>query len=378
MTSAPSKKTHSVYFENLDAARFFAAFAVFILHFSNELRGLFPELRESFLFKIYYLFASKGELGVSFFFVLSGFLITYLILHERKQYGKFDLGKFLIRRTLRIWPLYFVIGIIGFVLFPLIFNDYFTSHDPLNYFFFLANFDEIWNTSSDGINFLTAPWSVSVEEQFYLFWGVALFLLYEIKQFKLVHLIFLLYLISFYFQWINWADEKIIYYHTLAVCQNILTGALIGLSLFQRKKWLNKVQEISTFWTIVLYLFGIAICLAKNKIFPGELVIFEHFAISLFFGFVILDQIRGKHSFFKFGRVHIFNYLGKISYGIYMYHLVVMYILLYFIPFQNYGVLITTLLLFASSVLLTFFISAISYRYFESKFLSLKPKRTAA
>ena len=179
MNTLGPKKLHNVYFHNLDAARFIAAFAVFLLHFSNEIKGQFPSLNESSLFKLIYLFTGKGGLGVNFFFVLSGFLITYLILKEYKDYNKFHLGKFLIRRTLRIWPLYFIIGLIGFVLFPLIFSDYHTLHHPLNYFFFLANFDEIWYGANDPINFLTSPWSVAVEEQFYLFWGIVLFALFK-------------------------------------------------------------------------------------------------------------------------------------------------------------------------------------------------------
>ncbi|MDG1915367.1 MAG: acyltransferase [Crocinitomix sp.] len=374
MTDLTTKKSTSIYFPNLDAARFLAAFAVFMLHFSNEIRGLYPAISESSIFKAFYLFTSKGSLGVNFFFVLSGFLITFLILNERKNFGKFHLGKFLIRRTLRIWPLYFIIGIIGFVIFPLLFSDYFTLHDPLYYFFFLANFDEIWVGNNDSINFLTSPWSVAVEEQFYLFWGIALFALFKLKTIKLEFLIAALYVASFIFQYLNWTDDKIIYHHTLAVCQDILMGAFIGVNLFHRRKWLDKLKSMRKIGVVIMYALGLMLCLAKNKLFGGQLIIFERSVLSLFFAFVILDQIRGAHSFFKFGRIKAFNYLGKISYGIYMYHLVVMYLLLRFIPFENFSVIASAGIFFILSAALTFMGSDLSYRFIESKFLSLKPK----
>jgi peptidoglycan/LPS O-acetylase OafA/YrhL len=358
----------------LDAARFLAAFAVFMLHFSNEIRGLFPTIGESSIFKIFYLLTSKGSLGVNFFFVLSGFLITYLILNERKNKGYFHLGKFLIRRTLRIWPLYFIIGFIGFVLFPLLFSDYFTLHDPFYYFIFMANFDEIWNGANDSINFLTSPWSVAVEEQFYLFWGIALFGLFKLKVFKLEFLIAILYAASFIFQGMNWSEEAVIYHHTFAVCQDILMGAFIGLSLFKGRGWLEKIKTMPKLVVVAVYIIGVMLCIAKNKLFDGQFIILERAALSLFFAFVILDQIRGDHSIFKFGQLKVFNYLGKISYGIYMYHLVIMHLLLRFIPFQDYSILTSASIFFILSTALTFMVSDLSYRFIESKFLSLKPK----
>ena len=374
MNDSQIEKLPTVYFPNLDACRFVAAFSVFLLHFSNEILALFPWIKTKFLVKSVYLFTSKGALGVNFFFVLSGFLITYLILAEKKRTGSFHLGKFLFRRTLRIWPLYFIIGFIGFIIFPLIFSDYSTLHQPLFYFTFLANFDEIWNGANDSINFLTSPWSVAVEEQFYLFWGILLFLILPNKRIKLPYVIGFIFLASIGFQWMNWQDERIIYHHTLAVCQDILMGAFIGWSLLADKKWIKKITQLPKWSVLLIYLLGIGICLAKNKLFAGQAIIFERTVISVFFGFVILDQINGQHSFFKLGKIKIFNYLGKISYAIYMYHLVVIYLLLKYIDLVSYGPIGAILILGILSVGGTFLLSSFSYRYIESKFLSLKNK----
>ena len=364
------------YFENLDALRFLAAFAVFAFHFFREASSLFEFNSQSTTYKIVNLFISKGSLGVNFFFVLSGFLITYLILWERQQTGRFKVFHFLIRRTLRIWPLYFFIIILGFIVFPLILNGYQTSHSGWYYAFFLANFDEINVGLSDPINFLTAPWSVAVEEQFYLFWGVLLFVLHQFKAFKIEIVLVVLLVISILFSFIFKESPRILYYHTFSVMSNIVIGSALALFYFQEKQWLIKLKKIKSWKIGIIYLIGVLIILAKNKIFIGNLVVFEQSVISLFFAFIILDQIFLKYSFLKIGRISTFTFLGRISYGLYMYHLVVMYLITYFLAdtllsFHNNISLLTFLLL---SVLGTFVISHFSFLFFEKPFLTLKTK----
>ena len=98
-----------IYFENLDGLRFFCFFSVFLyhsFHTENEI------IKSSPIYKfVTEEIFKNGNLGVNFFFVLSGFLITYLLIAEKKLNGQIDLKKFWIRRILRIWPLfYFCVG----------------------------------------------------------------------------------------------------------------------------------------------------------------------------------------------------------------------------------------------------------------------------
>lgn len=368
-----SKKIPHVYFNNLDALRFLAAFAVLIFHYSKDILGSIDEDTLSPMEDFLFIIADKGQLGVNFFFVLSGFLITFLILHERKHKGFFDLKKFLIRRTLRIWPLYFLIILLGFILFPLILPEYHTSHNLWMYVGFLANFDEINCGLNDSVNFLTSPWSVAVEEQFYLFWGILCLGLFQLKKISWPTLFVVLYIICFGFRWRFWNEERIIYYHTLAVFQDIVTGAFLGWSVFTKKKWTFQLQKVSKLVNVGIYLLSIVICLFKNKIFNEEWIVFERFALSLFFAYIILDQIHGKHSIIKLGRIRAFNYLGKISYGIYMYHLVVMYLIIDVCLTENTTLLGAFVYLMAS-ILITFGIASLSYFILEKPLLKLKPK----
>jgi len=153
-----------IFFPNLDGLRFFSFLIVFFSHIFNTKRDYIKE--ESW----YQFFKGQvfmdGDLGVSFFFVLSGFLITYLLLKEKEYAGKIDVKSFYIRRALRIWPLYFFSVFFGFVLFPLI-KTYFgevpnETADPLLCSVFLNNFDRIINGMPDS-SVLSVLWSVAMK-----------------------------------------------------------------------------------------------------------------------------------------------------------------------------------------------------------------------
>ncbi len=365
------------YFENLDALRFIAAFAVFIFHFFQEIKHFLPNIQENKIYKMITVFTGKGTLGVNFFFVLSGFLITYLILFESSKTQHFNLKNFLIRRTLRIWPLYYLIVLLGFVVFPLILKGYNTVHSPLNYILFLANFDELRIGLADNVNFLTAPWSVAVEEQFYLFWGILLFLISAIKQQFLNSLIFIFILFSIGFSIWYFNDHRVLYYHTFSVMSNILTGAFLANAFFHKARWLLNIKQLKKTSIVLIYIIGIGMIVLKNKIFIGYFAAFEHLVLSLFFAFVIFEQIYLDHSFFKFGRLKLFTHLGRISYGLYLYHLVVFYVLTYLLTrstyFNSHSIL-QVILFFVFGTGLTYLVSRLSYTYFEKPFLNLKKR----
>src|SRR6476660_5257777 len=106
-------KEAKVFFPNLDGLRFFAFFLVYLQHAFGD---LLAEIGQPgfWLGRLQTNVSGAGGIGVSFFFVLSGFLITYLILREIQLYGFLDVRAFYIRRSLRIWPLYYAVIIFGF------------------------------------------------------------------------------------------------------------------------------------------------------------------------------------------------------------------------------------------------------------------------
>ena len=107
-----------IHFENLDGLRFLCFLSVFFFHsFHTD----FDSIKSTSIFQLIKRdIFGNGNLGVNFFFVLSGFLITYLLIEEKKLNGQINIKKFWIRRMLRIWPLFYLCVIIGFFIFPVL------------------------------------------------------------------------------------------------------------------------------------------------------------------------------------------------------------------------------------------------------------------
>src|SRR6185436_705128 len=138
-------KESKIYFKNLDSLRFIAALMVYLQHGvsgSYEYLQINDTLLKKFLTTI-----SNGETGVSIFFVLSGFLITYLLITEYELKSNISLRNFYISRLLRIWPLYFMVVSFTFLVYPLL-KSLIGMNNPLgsNFLYhltFLSNFDVI-------------------------------------------------------------------------------------------------------------------------------------------------------------------------------------------------------------------------------------------
>ena len=107
-------KDERIYFPNLNGLRFIAAFLV-IIHHIEQIKSF---LKIDNYLEVIPFVGIIGKLGVVLFFVLSGFLITYLLLAEEQKYKKISIKKFYIRRILRIWPLYFLIILLSLLILP--------------------------------------------------------------------------------------------------------------------------------------------------------------------------------------------------------------------------------------------------------------------
>ena len=168
------------YFKNLDGIRAIAVLMVMLSHFLTPLHSKFNILQQ-----LLNKSSMLGQLGVSLFFVLSGFLITRILLNtkEKKQYFK----NFYVRRILRIFPLYYLFLILFYYIFPFILDTEIPKFSQqLYYFTYLQNFAITFKWDSVGpIHF----WSLAVEEHFYIFWP---FIIYFFKDNKVIRIIILL------------------------------------------------------------------------------------------------------------------------------------------------------------------------------------------
>ena len=359
------------HFYILDALRFFSFLAVFVSHafFTKNI----SDSHSTFLSLLH-----LGRLGVDFFFVLSSFLITWIILEELDNTKDFKIGFFYIRRTLRIWPLYFLIVFIGFSIIylqPILTQLRSPDHPspPLLWFvFFICNF---W-IAFHGDNFLfllVFLWSIAIEEQFYLFWGV----LMKFMGKFLNPICLLLIAVSLWFRYVHLNDNHQVYFHTFSALGNFAVGALIAKMAYGRTKLFLYLSQLSQIPIAFAYLIFFCSIIFYNRLFNYTFtMIVERLVFSLLFGFIIFEQCFCKNSFIKFGRWKSINYLGKISYGLYCFHGVVITLFIKasgMLDISNHP-LVTFVLIPCSIFILTVFISTVSYEYYEKKFIELRKK----
>jgi peptidoglycan/LPS O-acetylase OafA/YrhL len=380
MQQAPPTKQTRIFFPNLDGLRFICFFAVFLHHCYLSFFSYTEKSSPGFFNAQEFLF-QYGTLGVNFFFVLSGFLITFLLLKEREFTGTIHIGNFYVRRILRIWPLYFLCLFIGFVLFPLmkemggeVMHE---SANPWYYIFLAGNFDYMntWPTKPDAI-LLSVLWSVCVEEQFYLTWPIILKFT-PTKYYKYIFISIMLFSLVFraFYTDGTEADHAVRYFHTFSLIGDMALGGLLAYYVSFPNKFASFVSNMGKGTVAAIYAGAIGFSLFKGYIFPyGVPVIFERLVIGFFFGMIILEQNYARGSLFKLGKSKILSTLGIYTYGLYCLHLLGMYAAVRLVvkmgwPENNMWVAIASALL---GLVLSIVVSIASFHLFEKWFLRLK------
>jgi len=385
-------KVKKVYFPGMNGIRFIAAFSVIFHHIEQSKFWIgIPSLWNT-------IFVDNiGHKGRIIFFVMSGFLITYLFLAETKKTGTIDLKKFHIRRNLRVWPLYVVIVLFSFFILPM-FNqltclkcgfDYGPTsfHDLVSasfwskffvYFFMFANFGRFLWPPVPGLSQL---WSIGVQEQFYLVWPTITKIFKKGFLPMVITLILLKVLMEavFRFYSVNWDMYQLPFINKLqlgtilkfweifAVEQLLLGGLAAYIFIEEKNKILNFIyNKYFAGFIVVVYIF---LFFVKVDFY------FHGFVEGLIATFLILNI--STNAKFPVKLEHpMLNYLGNISYGIYLFHnifiILAMNILAYF-SFEG-NLLIYNTFLYLIVISFTLFFSGLSFKYFEMHFLKLKGK----
>jgi peptidoglycan/LPS O-acetylase OafA/YrhL len=287
------------FIPQLDSFRFFAVTLVIISHWA----------RNSTINKI-----PNGYLGVTFFFVLSSFLITTNLLHFKKSIYLSELtipkalGAFYFRRTLRIFPLYFFVLFLLYIAAKEMFNGNFSW-----YLAYVPNFiiykEQIWP------GMLSHFWSLGVEEQFYIIWPLVI-LFFPLEWFKYlfpgIAAISIFCKFFFYLQ----SDTFFTYYDVLPIsCFDAFgIGATLALSTYEGSSY-SWIPSKKFPWmltgavvlSIIFFIAGLSFLFGLSVAISSALIILK--SREGFKG--IVGQIL-KHP--------VFLYLGKISYGLYVYH----------------------------------------------------------
>lgn len=371
-------KKPSIYFPNLDSLRFIAFLLVFLQHgFFNAFKGFLGW--SSFTDKLIKFFFTGGGTGVQVFFVLSGFLITYLLITEIRLTGKINILQFYLRRVLRIWPLYYATVIFAFIIYPGLKDLIGINSDlcsrPWYYFTFLANFDNIYIAQNcPGRDALTQSivWSVSIEEQFYIFWPI---LVHIFRKHKL-YLVFIFVIIaSAAFRYMNAANGTILYFHTFAIMGDLAMGSLAAYLVIKNNFFSNLITHLPRNIIIVCYSLILMAYFFSDIVFnfPGSTV-FSRFIFDLFWVFLILEQCFSQNSIFTLGKIRSFTFLGKISYGLYMLHPVAILMVditlrMLKVPQKSFVVLFLSGVV---ALIISVVLAKLSYDWLEKPFLRLK------
>jgi peptidoglycan/LPS O-acetylase OafA/YrhL len=371
------------YRPELDVLRFFAFLSVFLYH---ALPGFLLENHSGMMRRLaLYETQAKdaGTFGVCLFFMLSAYLITELLAREEKRAGKVDVRSFYVRRMLRIWPLYFSFLVFGVAL-GWMYRPYWMEARGIVKFLFLAG---NWSVNA-GLNMANpiAPlWSVSVEEQFYLLWPV-------IASFggrrwiRLVSaLLFPAAMLRIYFA--SRVDATVIRFDSLAQFLFFALGAVLALQLRGR------VLTIRPIIRVLVFLAGVGCWLLANFGFhvDGAGMVPSPASMLTGYGFVALGCVLLFAAFLGapprwFPQWLI--YLGKISYGLYVFHMLALDItgpLLWNSAAgkaalqAGWGIawlILRALLVVVTALGGTVLLAMLSYRFLETPFLKLKQRFT--
>ncbi len=371
-TSMSSTK-NSLFFPNLNGVRFIAAFWV-IVHHIEQFKEKFGFVNHQYATRFIRMI---GPLGVFLFFVLSGFLITSLLFVEKERTQTIDIRNFYIRRVLRIWPLYFLTVILGLFVLPQIhFLDVpeETAQIGINltekiilYVLILPN---IVTGVFNHIPYLSQNWSIGVEEQFYYFWP------WVIRQTKpkrllMVMIIFFvsIYLIRsltvLYMPEVGWWRYLNEFIKSLRLTCMILGAIGAYFTYFYIHSKLVSLIFHRNFQI------GLYIVLVGMLYFGVYLPGVNQEVYALIFTLILMNLAKNPNNILNLENP-VFDYLGKISYGMYMYHTIAVVIGVKVSMSYHQSSWLSYPIAFA----LTFVMASISYQFFEKPFLRLKDKFT--
>lgn len=334
------------YRPDLDLLRFFAFLLVFYGHALGHTR--------------------VGALGVPVFFLLSAYLITELLLRELYRTGSVDIKSFYMRRILRIWPLYFAVLFAAACIAHAIGKPGFSFYALLSYLCLCGN----WYCVAHGYLplGLGGLWSIGVEEQFYLIWPTVV---RQIRRNGLLWIsatIWVICQIAIVFLCLQQKTiNPTIWTNSLSQFQYFAIGSMISVLLNRA------IPQLSIVLRVLLILGGLGVFICADEFFDTT----GYGAASLhgtYPGYLLVG-LGASLIFFGFlgARVPAWMspvvYLGKISYGLYVFHQIIL-MLVSKIPAGRFERPIHAGIALAIAIV----VAALSYRYFETPFLRLKQR----
>ena len=309
-------------------------------------------------------FQATGITGhaVDLFFVLSGFLITYLLLDEKARVGHIAIGRFYLRRILRIWPAYYSAILVSCLLVAVGMVPA-VERMGLSLLLFSGLLANVAYAMGLAVQTLIPLWSVGVEEQFYLLWPHLVqrtrhcvrAVLAVLAAYTIVKLV-----VYFIFPLQTGLFTLVLLTRIDIMC----LGALGACWVYQDHRALRLLYRREV--QVTTWLLFIAMCVFG----PLKLhVLVDQEVNAIVFLVMILNVAANPRTLVSLENA-VLRWLGKVSYGIYVYHMAVIHAVAF--VFVRSGMHVSPLIWFGAVVPLTLLVAFVSYRYVESHFLLMK------
>jgi peptidoglycan/LPS O-acetylase OafA/YrhL len=373
------KDIPKVYFPGLHGLRFVAALMVLFSHVElmKDYHGY------SNLYASNVAVYEMGRMGVTLFFVLSGFLISYLLLSEKEFSGTISVRKFYVRRILRIWPLYYLLVFIAFVVLPHLgffsvpkYTALVSGNFRYTFPLYLILLPQVALSIFDPVPFAEPLWSIGVEEQFYAIWP------WLVKYFKkflpvCIGLIIggiIIKQCAFWIAEVNRSSPSLKYwnyllsylYFTRIECMAV-GGVAAWLFFARRRRMLRLVYH--PLFQVCLYA-GTIYLLVTTRYKP----VYNYGLYAGCLALIILNIATNPRSIIKLEN-SVFVFLGNISFSIYMFHEIIIKSVLAVLARTwptAFDDVWSNLVLYVLVLTGTLIISTATYYGFERRFLRLK------
>jgi len=365
------------YHPELDVLRFFAFFLIFLHHSMPHDPVFYTRLGSSpTLASLLAGLASTGALGVQLFFLLSSYLVTELLIRERASRGHIDLKAFFVRRILRIWPLYFGFLAFAWALQWLIPGQHIGWRAGLAFALFVGNWWVVFVGFPSSIIFHL--WFISLQEQFYLFWPATMRKLSERGLLIVAVALLVVANLSRWYLAAHHTWESRLWANTFVQLDPIALGIILAVLLAGHAPRLAPMLRASLFiggFTCIV----LAASYFRIKFDPLTMsrVLLGYPIAALGALALVLASLHGENgwpastSSWRMWGLRPLIYLGQISYGLYVLHILGLMISDYTVQHQDSSL---GRYLFRNTVAfsITVALASISFRWLETPFLNLK------
>ena len=351
---------------NISVLRAFLAITVVLLHVPLMTKNMgLPSFND-------WPILQKGYNAVWVFFSLSGFLIINLLYKEKTKNGQVNVLKFYKRRILRIYPVYYFVLLFGLAyyhfLLPLMGIKFETNYSVIEALIWCVGFlPNVFFSLFDPGGILSVLWSIGIEEQFYLIIApISRFI--KSERFKLILAIFTVIYFTCYFipefEFLR-RYRFMFFYFSMGGLIAILNqqgkiNFLIFLFFNRQIKWILYLLFFVYFFTNILN-------------FENEVL--KHLVGLILFPLFILNITEEKEIIIS---NRFLNYLGEISYGIYMYHMIALNLITFLVMKlelqSQFSPLFIILTLNLGTIIVTIVFAHLSFYYVEKKFINLKQR----